>query len=367
VPIIACMAAPAAAIIRFFGPESIGGVGDIGAKIDAEAARIGLSADEIGHKIYTHTEGKLVQIAGLPAMYDYEFFPQMIPLDRPVHYFVRGGYNLFRECDAIVVTTSYVYDSVSLDAVKQWLSNMQKEVHVLGPLLPAGFGTGNEEGASVDIETFLGEMLEQHGKRSVFLVSFGTINWPSVPEYVDELIDALIEKKAPFILALASPRAKTSEQQAERIKLSGLGMLTTWSPQQFILNHPATGWFVTHGGFNSVTESLASGIPLICWPFSFDQPVAAAHVTENLNVAFELFQVRTGQGLKGPVARNGLAPEGTRHAVGIEIRQTIDLCRSEKGQELRSNAEKYKVKIKKAWEEDGVARQEIRNFLHKYT
>jgi hypothetical protein len=29
-------------------------------------------------KIYTHTEGKLVEIAGLPAMYDYEFFPQMV-------------------------------------------------------------------------------------------------------------------------------------------------------------------------------------------------------------------------------------------------------------------------------------------------
>jgi hypothetical protein len=53
--------------------------------------------------------------------------------------------------------------------------------------------------------------------------------------------------------------------------------------------------------------------------------------------------------------------------VGIEIRQTIDLCRSEKGQELRRNAEKLKVKIKKAWEEDGAARQEIRSFLHKYT
>ena len=24
----------------------------------------------------------------------------------------------------------------------------------------------------------------------------------------------------------------------------------------------ATGWFLSHGGFNSVTESLASGIPL---------------------------------------------------------------------------------------------------------
>jgi hypothetical protein len=105
----------------------------------------------------------------------------------------------------------------------------------------------------------------------------------------------------------------------------------------------------------------------ICWPFVFDQPAAAAHVTENLNVAFELFQVRSGQGLKGPVARNGLVPEGTRLAVGIELRQTIDLCRSEKGQELRSNAEKFKVKIKKAWEEDGASRKEIRSFLHKYT
>ena len=69
------------------------------------------------------------------------------------------------------------------------------------------------------------------------------------------MIEALIEKKAPFvrdmlsihtltyslfnqILASASPRAKISEQQEERIKSSGLGVLTTWSPQQLILNHP---------------------------------------------------------------------------------------------------------------------------------
>jgi hypothetical protein len=51
VPIIACMAAGAAAIIRLFGPESIGGVGDMGAKIDAEVARTGLSVNEVGHKV----------------------------------------------------------------------------------------------------------------------------------------------------------------------------------------------------------------------------------------------------------------------------------------------------------------------------
>ena len=102
----------------------------------------------------------------------------------------------------------------------------------------------------------------------------------------------------------------------------------------------------------------------ICWPLVADQPAAAAHVTENLHAAFELYQVRTGEGK--PLYRNGLIPAGTREAVGIEIRQTIDLCRSEKGREVRGNAEKLKVKFAKAWEEDGAARQEIRKFLSKY-
>ena len=106
---------------------------------------------------------------------------------------------------------------------------MRKEVHVLGPLLPPGYACSSsktqngEEGTSVDIETFLGEMLVQHGERSVFFVrrsfffllllsnldnknfffffqiSFGSFFWPPVPEYVEELIEALIVKKTPFV------------------------------------------------------------------------------------------------------------------------------------------------------------------------
>ena len=131
-----------------------------------------------------------------------------------------------------------------------------------------------------------------------------------------------------------------------------LNLLEAVSPCKIFL------WFTTH----------LSCLPFcrICWPFAADQPAAAAHVTENLHVAFELFQVRTGDGLKR-LYRNGVTPEGSREAVGREIRHTIDLCRSEKGQEMRNNAERLKVKFAKAWDEDGSARQELRNFLHKYT
>ena len=42
------------------------------------------------------------------------------------------------------------------------------------------------------------------------------------------------------ILAYASSGATLSEKQAEIIQSSGLGLITKWSPQQFILNHPVS-------------------------------------------------------------------------------------------------------------------------------
>ena len=180
------------------------------------------------------------------------------------------------------MATSYAFESVSLDVLKQCFSDKQKELHVLGPLLPPGYGIktqNGEEGTSSDFETFLGEMLVRHGERSVFFVRsfffflhsnlykyifsqvcFGSLFWPPVQEYVDELIEALIDKKAPFvrclqllfffgtihdsnlllnqILSYSSKYASISEQLEEKIQSSGLGMTAKWSPQQFILNHP---------------------------------------------------------------------------------------------------------------------------------
>jgi hypothetical protein len=52
VPIIACITTGAAFVIRDFGPESMGGVGDIGPRIDAEIARTGLPDHEVGPKVH---------------------------------------------------------------------------------------------------------------------------------------------------------------------------------------------------------------------------------------------------------------------------------------------------------------------------
>ena len=64
--------------------------------------------------------------------------------------------------------------------------------------------------------------------------------------------------------------------------------------------------------------------------------------------------------------RNGLAAQGTREAVGKEIRQVIDACRGERGKELRRNAQEWKVKFEKAWDDDGEAKLELHAFLEQY-
>ena len=51
-PIITMITAGAGATLRLFGPESMGGEGDIGPKVDAEVARTGLSEDEVGPKVH---------------------------------------------------------------------------------------------------------------------------------------------------------------------------------------------------------------------------------------------------------------------------------------------------------------------------
>jgi len=42
---------PSSYLICYFGPESLGGVGDFGKEVDDEVARINVPSDELGNKV----------------------------------------------------------------------------------------------------------------------------------------------------------------------------------------------------------------------------------------------------------------------------------------------------------------------------
>ncbi|KAK1436685.1 hypothetical protein QVD17_02467 [Tagetes erecta] len=117
--------------------------------------------------------------------------------------------------------------------------------------------------------------LENKKPGSVAYISFGTVCIPPPHELV-AIAEALEETKTSFLWSLKKDSQKHLPSGfLERTAINGLGKVVPWAPQVQVLEHCAIGVFVTHGGWNSVLESIASGVPMICRPFYGDQPINA--------------------------------------------------------------------------------------------
>ncbi|CDO72086.1 hypothetical protein BN946_scf184962.g29 [Trametes cinnabarina] len=126
---------------------------------------------------------------------------------------------------------------------------------------------------------------------------------------------------------------------------------------------PATGWCLTHGGHNTVLECVHSGILIIIWPIAVDQPSNAMHLTHNVDMAYELIEVRTGVGA-GPLHRTGKAPVGTLDAVRDMLRDALARAFGEDGEAKRRRLLGLRERLEGAWSESGPARREVEEFLN---
>ncbi|KAL7220116.1 hypothetical protein ACSBR2_013053 [Camellia fascicularis] len=63
-------------------------------------------------------------------------------------------------------------------------------------------------------------------------------------------------------------------------ELEQQGLIVPWCSQLEVLSYPSLGCFVTHCGWNSALESLASGVPVVAFPYSSDQTTNAKMLTE---------------------------------------------------------------------------------------
>ncbi|KAF8528529.1 hypothetical protein BU17DRAFT_80977 [Hysterangium stoloniferum] len=372
IPIMGWTPANLSYCLRLLGPQELGGHGDL-KKLHTLAIETGKTITEIEDEVLF--SGSVIAVPGLPLMYGYEYitqesrFPEIatVPWDMMAQQFMKL-------CDGVVSTTNIAYEAENVHAWQNWLSQTNRKLYVVGPVPPPP-PPANEDRlkentdmveltASIDeqnIISFLDDVLKRYGRDSLVYISFGSFWWPK-DEYVSTLINILLECKIPFLMAHASHLAVIPPEVSTKIEASGLGLLSPWMPQQLILKHQATGWFLTHCGNNSTMEALSEGIPMIAWPVDGDQPPAAARLTLMLDVAFELFEVRTGKYCHKPLYR-GFVRIGTAEALENELRGVFRDARGAVGERKRKNVHRIRDAMKVAWNEEGDALRELRNLL----
>nr|CAD1825522.1 unnamed protein product [Ananas comosus var. bracteatus] len=119
--------------------------------------------------------------------------------------------------------------------------------------------------------------LDQHPPASAAYVGFGTVAMPP-PAELAALAKGLELSRAPFVWSL-----KESAQELLPPGFSdGCGQTDRaggeLGPQKAVLGHAVVGAFVSHCGWNSVLESVAAGVPMVCRPIFGDQRMNARAV-----------------------------------------------------------------------------------------
>ncbi|KAJ7433431.1 hypothetical protein B0H11DRAFT_760755 [Mycena galericulata] len=336
------------------------------------AKRQGRSMDEILEAVgeaWNGTDkpssGRIIKCPGIPDMYDYERVGYGAGRPEGMSHLLSAAQKLAKAADGYIVPTATCLEPVGLPQCKKFYQELGQELFAVG--LQAHDRSWNDLDAppapltNTVVKSFLDNVVSQYGPRSVLYISFGSFFFPiATPELVEALITTLLdlENPFPFVFALGAKLATLPKELIERVNSSGKGLICGfWVEQRAILQHGGVGWVLTHGGFNTVTESLSQGIPLIVWPINAEQPVNAALLAcEPAPVAIELLQVRNGPH-RGPPLRGGPAITGTVKDASEEFRATFEAARGVKGTVLTKNAQNMARALREA--RLGEASQEL--------
>nr|UXB92765.1 glycosyltransferase [Helleborus thibetanus] len=125
--------------------------------------------------------------------------------------------------------------------------------------------------------------LDQQQTGSVIYVSFGSGTILDRKQ-VDELALGFELCGKPFLwvvrqgLVPGEVTAVYPDGFEERV--GSRGRMVSWAPQREVLAHPSVGCFLTHCGWNSTIEAITHGVPLLCWPFAYDQFINERYICD---------------------------------------------------------------------------------------
>lgn len=277
--------------------------------------------------------------------------------------FITSQYEFHKFSKGAIYNTTRAIEKPYMELIETMINH--KNHWALGPFNPLcvdkGLIPNNKKGRHSCID-----WLDKQEKESVIYVSFGTTT-AFTETQIKHLACGLENSKQKFIWVLRdadrgdffnnngdnNTRIEALPKGYEE-RIEGMGLIVRdWAPQLEILNHPSTGGFMSHCGWNSCMESITMGVPIAAWPMHSDQPRNMVLVSEVLKI---------GLVVKEWEQRNEIVADT---AVENAVRR---LMATEEGGEMRQRAVNLKHAIRKSKVEgEGVSRVEFESFIAHVT
>ncbi|XP_002974827.2 7-deoxyloganetin glucosyltransferase [Selaginella moellendorffii] len=129
-------------------------------------------------------------------------------------------------------------------------------------------------------------------KSSVLYISFGSIAVLTQAQFW-ELAGALDSCRDVPFLWVVRPQLVIGGLDDESFtafcrSVGDRGRVISWAPQLQVLKHPSTGGFLTHCGWNSMLESISSGVPMLGWPWAGEQNTNCRLMVDEWKIGAEL-------------------------------------------------------------------------------
>ncbi|KAH6802661.1 hypothetical protein C2S51_034107 [Perilla frutescens var. frutescens] len=201
------------------------------------------------------------------------------------------GNNLFtafeavKKADFILHNTVQELESHTLSALNKYQPN-----YAIGPI---HFSTNTDTSVtkSLHAEVDITEWLDSKTSASVLYVSFGSVVQTS-NQVIEEIAHGLRLSEVNFIWVVrphitASGDANVLPAGFEE-EVKDRGLIVSWCDQINVLSNPGVGGFLTHCGWNSVIESMCCGVPMICFPVTYDQPTVRKLVVDDWKIGINL-------------------------------------------------------------------------------
>ncbi|XP_006283463.2 UDP-glycosyltransferase 73B1 [Capsella rubella] len=189
--------------------------------------------------------------------------------------FMKGIRESERESFGVLVNSFYELEPAYAGFLKRFVA--RRAWHI-GPLSLGNRKfeekAGRGKKASIDEHECL-KWLDSKKCDSVVYLSFGTMSSFNKDQLIE--IAAGMEMSGHDFVWVVNKYGSQGEKEEwlpegfeEKTKGKGL-IIRGWAPQVLILEHQAIGGFVTHCGWNSLLEGVASGLPMVTWPVGAEQ------------------------------------------------------------------------------------------------